>query len=376
MNEIAVVGGGLAGGAAATLLAQGGARVVLFERTREPHDKVCGEFLSTEARAHLAAVGLDLARLGGHEITRVRLIAGRRTSEAALPFRALGLSRRRLDEALLEHAARAGARIERGVNVRAVTPDGLETTTGPVRTRVTCIASGKHDVRGVGRDVRGTIDGLIGFKAHYRVGRGARAALEGCVELVLFDGGYAGLQLVEDGLLNLCLVVHADRFTELGGTWENLIKALECESHLARRLAAIEPLASQPVTIARVPYGFVHRPLANDAKEVFRLGDQFAVIPSYCGDGMAIALHSGRLAARAILAGASSAMYHERLRQDVARQVRLATWIQRCGAGAIGRRALVVGLQWMPRALSAIAASTRVSAAALHRAGVQHGQPS
>lgn len=325
LNEIAVVGGGLAGGAVATLLARGGARVVLFEKTREPHDKVCGEFLSTEARAHLAALGMDLARLGGHEIARVRMIAGSRTSESALPFRALGISRRRLDEALLEHAARAGARIERGVTVRSVTKDGLEMTHGALHPRITCLASGKHDVRGIGRDTRGTIDDRIGFKVHYRVGPTVLMAIADSVELVLFDGGYAGLQLVEHDVLNLCLVVSADRFTALGGTWATLLEALQREPHLARRLADAELLTPQPITIARVPYGFVHRARTSDAAEIFRLGDQAAVIPSYCGDGMAIALHSGRLAARAILAGAQSAAYHERLRHDVARQVRFAT---------------------------------------------------
>jgi len=370
MSEIAIVGGGLAGGAAATLLARGGERVVLFERTREPHDKVCGEFLSSEARVHLSALGLDVARLGGHDITRVRLIAGMRTSEVALPFRALGLSRRRLDEALLELAERSGARIERGVSVREITADGLETTVGSLRPRITCLASGKHDVRGVGRDTRGTLDGRIGFKCHFRVGPGTRDAIFGCVELVLFDGGYAGLQLVEDSILNLCLVMRAERFQELGGTWEHLRRALEREPHLARRLAGAQPIHPRPLTISGVPYGFLHQPTSSDTAHLFRLGDQAAVIPSYCGDGMAIALHSGRLAARAILSGASSALYHERLRHDVARQVRLATWIQRCGEHVLGRRALVTASNWMPRAMSAIASRTRVSASALRAAGV------
>lgn len=370
MSEIVVVGGGLAGGAVATLLARGGGRVVLFERTREPHDKVCGEFLSSEARVHLQALGLDLERLGGHEITRVRLVAGTRASEVALPFRALGISRRRLDEALLEHAARSGARIERGVTVRSITDDGLETTFGSLRPRITCLASGKHDVRGVTRDPRGTLDGRIGFKCHFRIADATREAMSGCVELVLFDGGYAGLQLVEDGVLNLCLVVGEEHFKQVGGTWEHLRVALEREPHLARRLADAEPMYARPSTISGIPYGFLHRATSVDAANMFRLGDQAAVIPSYCGDGMAIALHSGRLAAHAILSGAGSALYHERLRHDVARQVRLATWIQRCGENALGRRALVTASSWMPRTMSAIAARTRVSAGAMRAAGI------
>ena len=57
--DVAVAGGGLAGAAAASRLALAGRRVVLFERERGPHDKVCGEFLSGEAAAELTALGLS-----------------------------------------------------------------------------------------------------------------------------------------------------------------------------------------------------------------------------------------------------------------------------------------------------------------------------
>lgn len=76
-----MVGGGLAGGAAACGLAlggfaAGGRAVTLLERDRAPVDKICGEFLSVEAQASLAAIGLDVAALGGHRISRLRLVRG------------------------------------------------------------------------------------------------------------------------------------------------------------------------------------------------------------------------------------------------------------------------------------------------------------
>ena len=54
MEEIAIIGGGLAGSSAACVLARAGRPVLLIERTAEPHHKVCGEFLSIEAQAYLA----------------------------------------------------------------------------------------------------------------------------------------------------------------------------------------------------------------------------------------------------------------------------------------------------------------------------------
>src|SRR5215207_11293847 len=85
------VGGGLAGGAFALQLARKGRRVVLLERTREPHHAVCGEFLSEEAQVVLASLGLDLSALGASSITSIRLVKGERQATSRLPFKAAGL---------------------------------------------------------------------------------------------------------------------------------------------------------------------------------------------------------------------------------------------------------------------------------------------
>ena len=75
---VIVVGGGVAGAAFALELARNGQRVVLLERTRNPHHKVCGEFLSEEAQLVLSSFGLDLEALGATSINRFRLVKGER----------------------------------------------------------------------------------------------------------------------------------------------------------------------------------------------------------------------------------------------------------------------------------------------------------
>ncbi|HZZ36348.1 MAG TPA: hypothetical protein VFE03_11515, partial [Caulobacteraceae bacterium] len=254
-EEIVIVGGGLAGGAAAAMLARARLTAHLLEREAEPRHKICGEFLSGEAQSHLAALGLDLSQLGGVPIDKVRLAAGARVVESPLPFAALGLTRLALDEALLRHAERLGARIERGVAARAVGPTGVETAAGCIRAPTVLLASGKHDIRGVRRETAGTLGGLIGFKAHFRLAAAQARALAGYVELVLFDGGYAGLQMVEGGLANLCLLVSAERFEAVGRTWPALLAALTAEPHMARRLADADCVFDRPVSIFDVPYG-------------------------------------------------------------------------------------------------------------------------
>ena len=366
MTATVIVGGGLAGAAAAALLAQAGARPLLLERTGGAHDKICGEFLSTEAQAHLAALGFDIARLGGAPIDRLRLIAGARKVETRLPFRAIGVTRRALDEALLDHAAAAGATVARGVTVRSIDAGTLDTSSGALSPETLLLASGKHDVRGAKRDTRGTISGLIGFKQYFRVGAATRAALAGHIEVVLFDGGYAGLQLVESGVANLCLLADRAHFDASGRSWAGLFASLLAEPHLAQRLGDGEAILDRPLTIAGVPYGFVHR----GGGSAYRLGDQAGVIPSFSGDGMSIALHSARVAARAVIEGAGADAYHAALRRDIAAQIARATWLQRAGTSPSGRAVLLAGLSLVPAAMARAAAWTRVSAPALRRAGI------
>jgi flavin-dependent dehydrogenase len=102
---------------------------------------------------------------------------------------------------------------------------------------------------------------------------------------------------------------------------------------------------------------------------LWRVGDQAAVIPSFCGDGMAMALHGARLAADRLAAGAAPADFQDRLHADVARQVRLATNLQRVANSRAGRFALINGLAAVPGALGLLARWTRVAPQAVARAG-------
>jgi len=58
--EVVVIGGGLAGSAAAIVLGRAGSDVVLLERESQPQHKVCGEFLSREALKYLELLGLEV----------------------------------------------------------------------------------------------------------------------------------------------------------------------------------------------------------------------------------------------------------------------------------------------------------------------------
>jgi flavin-dependent dehydrogenase len=369
-----VAGGGLAGAAAALLLARAGRDVLLFERNAAATDKICGEFLSGEACGPLAALGVDIAALGAHPIRAVRLVRGRRTVAAALPFPAFGLSRRVLDEALLDRAAAAGAAVCRGQAIaQATSGAGGEIALTLADESVLCtetlfLAVGKHDLRGVRRPVPARPDDLVGFKQHFVLAPAQLAALRGTVEVMLFPDGYAGLQPVEGGRANLCLLVRRARLDRTGGTWDALLADLRRASpHLDARLDGAVPQFERPLTISRVPYGFLHAPSAADPPGLWRLGDQAAVIPSFTGDGMAIALHSAALAARLFLGGQGAQDYHRRLRTEIAGPVRRATALYRLGRWGPGQAGIMAAAGWFPAGLRLAAALTRVPETATAR---------
>ncbi len=329
VNDVLILGGGLAGGAAATLLAKEGIPVLLLERETGPRDKICGEFLSIEALRDLQTLGLDPARLGAVAVDRVRLVSGNRAVEAKLPFAAMGVSRKVLDEALLELAWRNGAQIQRGIRVTGLDEDGARTCQGTVSASRTLLATGKHEVRGARRNQHNAHDGYVGFKMHFRQSLRQRSEMGSAIELVLFEGGYAGLQQVGGNVVNLCLVLRQSRLNELGNRWEQVFAMVMREPHLAKRLDDAQALMAQPLTIANLPYGFICDPSTTTPAGVFRLGDQAAMTASLTGDGMALALRSAHIVSACLQAGLNASAYHRNLRRSVSRQVRRAMLLQR-----------------------------------------------
>ena len=342
MSAPTIIGGGIAGAAAACHLARAGHAPLVIEREGGAHHKICGEFLSVETVAELRGLGIEPLALGAKAIGEVRLIHGLRIARTRLPFDALSLSRHRLDEALLTRAVALGARLERGRGVARV--EDVANRDGVF------IATGKHALRGVERARGG---GLTGLKMYYRLTPAQAAALGNAVELVLFAGGYAGLQLVEDGIANLCLLTRDPA--------DGMAGAVARAPHLTLRLEGGEPLLARPMAIANLPYGMVADAEPRHPGR-FRLGDQFAMIPSFTGDGMGIALSTARWAAEAWAEhGAPGAeAYARTTRRRLRGQVRLATGLAGIGLfRATGPWVAALANIW-PTVMKELALATRV----------------
>jgi menaquinone-9 beta-reductase len=366
--ECLVIGGGLAGAMAAMRLAQAGREVLLIEKEHATQHKVCGEFLSPEAVVYLREAGVEPLKLGAERLLRVRLGAGEKIVETALPFTALSLSRKALDEALLRKTAAAGCVVRRGAAVERLAQDGdgwrVELADGAsVRAAKVFLATGKHDLRGWNRrPERGAAQSdFVGFKMHWKLSSAAAEKLRDTMEMFLFRGGYGGISLIEDGAANLCLVVRRAVLHAAGG-WTGLMAGICAGNSLLReRLDGSEPRWERPLAVGWIPYGY----LAHEPDGVWRLGDQAAVIPSFTGDGMAIALHSGVLAAEMYLTGASEAEYQCKLAGQLRRGMRLATAVSRVMVNPVAQGMAPGLLPVLPYAMNWIAAVTRIPRRAL-----------
>jgi flavin-dependent dehydrogenase len=352
-----IVGGGPAGSAAGVALARAGIPAGIIERSPGPQDVVCGGFLGWDALAALRSLGLDAAALGARSITRLRLVSARDEAEAALPHPAAGLSRRTLDAALLGLAEAAGVRVRRGIAVRSadlgrrcLRLDGGDEAAGDALL----IATGKHELRGAARP-RDTSGDPIGLRTALAPSPALERMLEGVIELHLFDGGYAGLLLQEDGKANLCLSAARRRIKAAGGI-ERLVAALAGElPALAARLREGSP--SEWSAVSGVPYGWR---AADTAPGIYRIGDQAAVIASLAGDGIAIALTSGKAAAEAIAAGRPAEEFQRDFSRRARRPIDAAEALRWAAERPAARAAAMKLLKTLPRLTGFAAALTRI----------------
>jgi flavin-dependent dehydrogenase len=328
--EVAIIGAGPGGALAAWQLARAGMRVALFEKHAGPVQKVCGEFISAEGLPFLAAMGLDLHRLGAEHISHVRLHGRGKSLEAQLPQAGAAISRFKLDELMIESAWHAGAQVHRGQEVRKLqaTDAGFTVGTGKaaLEARALICATGKFDFPPVQQRI-GRDNSLVGIKVHLRMSAEAQAALQQHVDLFVFKDGYGGLVHVEDGLTNLCFLIKKRGLRALGREWPVMAARLgsSCPA-LAAYLSDTMPAFWPPVSVANVPYGFVRETAVAD--NLYCVGDQLAVIPSFAGEGMTIAMRSAKAASEHILRAsisdkkAGAKAFHQEMAAELRPQVK------------------------------------------------------
>lgn len=289
MHDVAIIGAGPAGSTLATLLAQRGVNVALYDRDAFPRDKLCGEFLSYDALPVLQPLGvLDaIDAAGAPHIDRCRVIGAKRTYEFALPKPARGVSRLFFDDLLMRTAAANGAHRFDGHTVTAL--DAIE-------ARVIVGAWGRwgrFDQQLQRAFARDRSHRNFGFKRHYVANAPAST-----IDLYSFARGYLGVNAVEGGITNICGLVHVSRLAGHKGRWDAFVETIRAEEPGLEKLYASH-VPAQEGFLSSEPVIFRARSAVEGG--VFMIGDASGVIDPLTGNGMAMAIQSALLAAPMLL---------------------------------------------------------------------------
>ena len=366
LGPVLVLGGGPAGSMAALALVRGGVACRLLERNPQAADKVCGEFLSPEAVARLDALAFPWARAQARAIRTLRMENRGRTLSIQLPFEGRSVSRSFLDGWLLQAAREAGVDVELGVHVRGVVRAGdhfeLAVAERMFSARTLVLATGKH---GVGEfHQRHATPGptVLGWKMNFHnLGQGLVRSLHETLGLFFFDGGYGGISRVADDMATVSLLVQPAVLKQHRETSLGLLQALAGGVPLlAQVLAEADAVWDRPKTVANLPYGHCD---AGAEPNLFAVGDQFAVLPSFTGTGMSFAMATGALAARHILSSPPATaplLYAEQARAIAHKVLRHAMPLHRLLQRPAFARAAMTALGWVPQIMPMVARSTRV----------------
>lgn len=338
--DLSIAGGGLAGLAISILSARAGHSVILFEKEKYPFHRVCGEYISRESWDFLLGLGLDLPAMGvsGINILQVSSIKGKLLQQT-LPLGGFGISRYKLDHALVRIAEKAGVIIRENTMVSdtAFTGDGFElaTTAGNFHSRVTVGSYGKRgklDIKWKRPFImakKNKLNNYIGVKYHIR-----SSFPTDTIALHLFPQGYCGIAKVEEDKYNLCYLTTAANLQQCGGDVDKLEQdILSKNPHLQKIFADAEKILEQPVIISQI--SFDKKTQVED--HVLLAGDAAGMITPLCGNGMSMALHAGKIAAEQIdlfLKGKISRNemeknYSQQWRHLFARRLRMGRRIQR-----------------------------------------------
>jgi flavin-dependent dehydrogenase len=298
MYDLIVIGGGPAGTSAAITCARSGVRVLMLERGRFPRHKVCGEFVSAESLDLLAdllapwdkRLLADAVRISG-----ARVFLDGRVIEAVVDPPAASISRLSLDAALWDSAEQYGVQARQQVVAQSISARGsfrVTTSAGEFESRALIDASGRwSNLNRTPTSGRNSGVKWLGLKGHF-----AESSLPDSVDLYFFEGGYCGAQPVEisdtieqSGRVNACAMVRADVASTLP---EVFIR----DPALHDRSRGWKPL-SDPVSTSPL----VFREPQPERDGILMVGDAAAFVDPFVGDGISLALRSGRLAGECLL---------------------------------------------------------------------------
>jgi len=350
MVDLAIVGGGPAGSAAAITAARSGLSVLLVDRATFPRDKCCGDGLTALALRLGEGLGLDPLLILGWQTVEDLVIhpPGGRSTRYPLPrgdgLYAAVVPRMQYDAALLDLARSAGADVRDGHGLTGINVDGDVATLeveglGTIRATTVVAADGMWSPT---RKLLGLASS--GYRGEWQAFRQyvadvgpAAADLHVWFEPDLLPG-YAWSFPLPGGRANVGFGVLRGGQVAVGDTgriWDGLMDRPAIRAVLGDNARPEGRRSAWPIP-ARVDAAVL------DHGPVLFVGDAASASDALTGEGIGQALQTGILAAEAARAGGTAAevasTYARSVRRDLVADHTMSVALQGMLASPAGAR--------------------------------------
>ncbi|GJQ21948.1 MAG: FAD-dependent oxidoreductase [Bacteroidia bacterium] len=372
--EAVIIGGGPAGSSTAIGLAREGMKVAVVEKRPFPREVICGEFLSHEVLSALRDFGVfeEFLSLRPQTISTFAFVSERGVPVLrSLGFPAAAMKRSLLDNLLLKKARSSGATVVQPADAASVnrrrdgfeillkTPSGSQT----LSANYVVAAYGRSGAldRALHRGFASIRSGMTGMKYHV-----PRTMInefpEDQIRIYCSRDIYCGVNSVGEHEVTLCYLARAD-----GRTPRESLSLLLERNRGFRALFRGDPVAGME-HLPRYGTGnvfFGPRNLVENG--VFMAGDAAGVIGPLAGDGIGMAMASGRLLADVLLrctkTGANrlqmERFYTTEWRRKFARRLRTAALLQRLAMNPLSANTGALLMTLFPVLLDAMIRGTR-----------------
>lgn len=296
--DVLIIGGGLAGLAGAIHLSKQGLKVTVVEKSGYPRHKVCGEYLSNEILPYLEWLGANILQLQPTNITNFEFSTSNGTmAKAKLPLGGVGISRYALDEHLYQIASANGCTLlQETVNAISFSDDVFTITSSSqvLSAKIVLGAYGKRSNldHALSREFIHRKSSWLAVKTHC-----SGNFPDDLVALHNFEGGYCGVSKVENNILNICYLADYATFKNYKNIDDYQRNVVYKNKYLKDIFEGATTLFNKPLTISQISFD-KKLPVEN---HILMIGDTAGLIHPLCGNGMAMALHSAKIAAQLVV---------------------------------------------------------------------------
>ena len=311
-TDVVIVGGGLAGLASGIHLSKKGISVMIIEKEQYPRHKVCGEYISSEILPYLKWLDADLSQFSNIRINKFGFttVSGK-SHVSKLPLGGIGISRYTLDNLLFTIATASGCTFVFDT-VKNVTFSNdtftIDTTSDNYTAKTVLGAYGKRS--GLDQALsRGFItkkSPWLAVKTHYKGN-----FPDDMVSLYNFPGGYCGVSKVEDGSINICYLADYKTFKRYKNIEDYQQNILGQNPELKALLNNSEIIFKKPLTISQISF----KAKKTVENHILMIGDTAGLIHPLCGNGMAMAIHSAKIASELLIDFFNNSISRQELEQ-------------------------------------------------------------